>query len=574
MTSEPRASGRAAGRPRRAAPAAARAPARAPSSPTTTTKTRGEGWTDVTGDEEKAPPPPLPGIPPAPRRARRRLRSRPRPPWRRLRTTTTGRRAARRTRSRPNLPRTRRGEKIPPQPPPPRTPRPPPPRPPPVPPDPPPPPRTPRPRRRYRRRFLRTRRPRRFRHRLFRLFRLFRFPRRSGIEPPTFRRRASTSRAAAERGIQPVKSPVFSVAFWRAVGAALGIDSSGNPLRAPTASTRTNASAAFEVASTRVAVRIPKPFVRSRETRRWGRPRVGGGALARPSRRVFPSTRTENFFCSNKTEPRYYAADYACACDCAGCDCRRYYACWDCGLDARTGTRRCLSQASYLCARGHFSFFNEKRQACAWEQPRPLQFGCPPRPPRTRPCPSRPCLRAARTRPPPPPTRPIPGSAAGAAGCGAPRVRFQAEASRSRGADPSPLANNPGLSPGLYPGVAPAAGRGRCAARVGVAVTASSPPPGVAAPGVGAPGVGPGRTTHRASARRVSAPLRRADAARLVLEHPDVRLVPPVRHRATFVCCCDAACAAWNPATQQGQVAGVLRTRADYAQVCARPAGR
>ena len=44
--------------------------------------------------------------------------------------------------------------------------------------------------------------------------------------------------------------------------------------------------------------------------------------------------------------------------------------------------------------------------------------------------------------------------------------------------------------------------------------------------------------------------------------------------RATFVCCCDAACATWNPATQQGQVAGFLGCCSDYARVCAAAAGR
>jgi hypothetical protein len=72
---------------------------------------------------------------------------------------------------------------------------------------------------------------------------------------------------------------------------------------------------------------------------------------------------------------RYYAGEWSCDCDCPGCSCRRYYACWDC----KRG--RCLSQAAYECARGDYSFFNEKRQVCAWEQPRPLPFGCPPRPP-------------------------------------------------------------------------------------------------------------------------------------------------------------------------------------------------
>ena len=256
------------------APEAARARER-PRAPTTTTKTRGRAGRTSPETRRRHRRLPFPGSPPR-RDARRCLRSRPRPPWRRLRTTTTGRRAARRTRSRPNLPRTRRGGKIPPRrrrreraataaataagtsrgrdegdaappppprtprpppprpppasedatrgkdtapPPPPRTPRPPPPRPPPVPPDPPPapvssppfppfPPRPPPPRPPP---VPPDPPPAPLSSPPFPPFppfrRLFRFPRRSGIEPPTFRRRASTSRAAAERGIQPGKSP-------------------------------------------------------------------------------------------------------------------------------------------------------------------------------------------------------------------------------------------------------------------------------------------------------------------------------------------------------------------------------
>ena len=535
MTSEPRASGRAAGRPRRARPRPRGRPRERPRAPTTTTKTRGRAGRTSPETRRRHRRLPFPGSLPR-RDARRCLRSRPRPPWRRLRTTTAGRLAARRTRSRPNLPRTRRGEKIPPR------------------------------RRRRDRRFLRTRRrrrerrghrrrdrrrfsgppPARFRHRLFRLFRrghrrrdrrqflrtrrprrfvtaffrLFRLFRLFDSPPPgsslTFRRRRRRS-GAAER--DPPVEPFPSVAFWRAVGAALGIDSSGNPLRAPTASTRTNASAAFEGsvdAGGGSDTLNPSFDPESRGSR--GRPRVGGGAPARPSRSRFPSTRTENFFCSNKTEPRYYAADYACACDCAGCDCRRYYACWDCGLDARTGTRRCLSQASYLCARGDFSFFNEKRQACAWEQPRPLPFGCPPRPPGP-PLPPKPPMPPRAPFAPPPPSPSFPGAPPAPPAATLPSVSGRRR--RVPGGGPPRWPTTRG-SPRAFPGVA-AAGRGVVQPGVGVGAQASARRR--------CRRTGCRRATSRTGRRRTGCRRRSgaADAARLVLEHPDVRLVSPVR---------------------------------------------
>ena len=78
--------------------------------------------------------------------------------------------------------------------------------------------------------------------------------------------------------------------------------------------------------------------------------------------------------------------------------------------------------------------------------------------------------------------------------------------------------------------------------------------------GVGAPGVGaaPAQQTQPGSCSSIPT----CDSC---LQSAD---------RSTFVCCCDAACAAWNPATQQGQVAGFLGCCADYAQVCAALAGR
>ena len=132
-----------------------------------------------------------------------------------------------------------------------------------------------------------------------------------------------------------VEDALPAESFWRAVADALGLDMFGNPRRA-------TASAGGKTS----------------------RARTGGASSAGP-----------DAFCLNVSEPRYYAAPAQCACDCAGCNCRRYYACWDC--EAGEG---CLSQATYLCADGDFSYFNEELQVCAWEQPRPLPYGCPPRP--------------------------------------------------------------------------------------------------------------------------------------------------------------------------------------------------
>ena len=501
------------------APEAARAPARAPSSSDDDYENPREGWTDVTGDEEKAPPPPLPGIPSAPRRASAPSFA-PAPAVAASSNDDGGETRGTPDALAPEPPEDATRGKDTAQPPPPRLPPRPPPSPPPVPPDPPPaPPSSPR------------------------------AP--PPIPPPVQEGRASDLPAASVDvsggggARNPAgEDPFPSAAFWRAVGAALGIDSSGNPLRAPTASTRTNAAAAFEGSGDAGGGSDTlNPSFDSES-------RVGGGAPARPSRSRFPSTRTENFFCSNKTEPRYYAADYACACDCAGCDCRRYYACWDCGLDARTGTRRCLSQASYLCARGDFSFFNEKRQACAWEQPRPLPFGCPPRPPGPPLPPNPPMPPRAPFAPPPPPPRPtFPGAPPAPPAAALPGA-FPGGGVAFPGGGPLPVGQQPGALPGAFPGVAPA--------RPGVGVV--QPGVGVGAPGVGAPGVGaaPAQQTQPGSCSSIPT----CDSC---LQSAD---------RSTFVCCCDAACAAWNPATQQGQVAGFLGCCADYAQVCAAPAGR
>ena len=122
----------------------------------------------------------------------------------------------------------------------------------------------------------------------------------------------------------------------------------------------------------------------------------------------------------------------------------------------------------------------------------------------------------------------LPGSAAGAAGCGAPG-RVSGRRRRVPGGGPLPPGQQPGALPGAFPGVAPAR-PGVGVVQPGVGVGA----PGVGAPGVGAPGVGAGRRRagcRRAGCRRAGRRRRSgaADAARLVLEHPDVRLVPPVR---------------------------------------------
>ena len=112
-----------------------------------------------------------------------------------------------------------------------------------------------------------------------------------------------------------------------------------------------------------------------------------------------------------------------------------------------------------------------------------------------------------------------------------------------------------GQQPGAFPGIAPAR-PGVGAVQPGLGVGA---PPGV---GAGVPGVpvfgAPAQQTQPGSCSSIPT----CDSC---LQSAD---------RATFVCCCDAACLTWNPATQQGQVAGFLGCCADYAQVCAAPAGR
>jgi hypothetical protein len=475
-----------------------------------------EDDTDATGDQEKAPPPPLPGFPSAPRPASAPA-------------------------SAPEAIAPEPSEEAPPTTTPPRPPT----SPPPVPADPPPapppsPPRAPPPL------------P----------------PPPAPIPPRRSARDGPSDLPAARVDVSGGGGAFPSAAFWRALGAALGIDTSGNPL--PT--TNAAADAAADGEGRLGPRRAADPNVPTIVD-------VGGGAPSRPSRsrdsseadtvtRLLPSsTLNENFFCSNKTEPRYYAADYACACDCAGCDCRRYYACWDCGFDARIGTRRCASQASYLCQRGDFSFFNEKRQVCAWEQPRPLPFGCPPRPPGPPLPPGPPMPPRAPFAPPPPPPRPaFPGAPPGPPAAAAPGafpgggVAFPGGGGAAfpgggGAAFPGGGALPVGQQPGAFPGIAPAR-PGVGAVQPGLGVGA---PPGV---GAGVPGVpvlgAPAQQTQPGSCSSIPT----CDSC---LQSAD---------RATFVCCCDAACSTWNPATQQGQVAGFLGCCADYAQVCAAPAGR
>jgi hypothetical protein len=236
-------------------------------------------------------------------------------------------------------------------------------------------------------------------------------------------------------------------------------------------------------------------------------------------------------------------------------------------LDARTGTRRCLSQASYLCARGDFSFFNEQRQACAWEQPRPLPFGCPPRPPGPPLPPGPPMPPRAPFAPPPPPPRPtFPGAPPAPPAAALPGA-LPGGGVAFPGGGPLPVGQQPGALPGAFPGVAPAR-PGVAPARPGAGVV--QPGVGVGAPGVGAPGVGaPGVGAPGAGA----APAQQTQPGSCS-SIPTCDSCLQSADRSTFVCCCDAACAAWNPATQQGQVAGFLGCCADYAQVCAAPAGR
>jgi hypothetical protein len=294
--------------------------------------------------------------------------------------------------------------------------------------------------------------------------------------------------------------------FWRAVADALGLDLRGNPAdpasdppRGGDAPSRPSASRAF-------------PFPDDE-----------------PLEPTSPSTLSRDAFCRDKTEARYYADDWPCDCDCAGCDCRRYYACWDCDADG------CLSQASYLCAPGDFSFFNEERQTCAWEQPRPLPFGCPPRPPGP-PRPPKP------PRPPPFPAAPSPPP-------------------RLPGAPPGPPALVPAPVPQFQPGPQTQPGGFVGGQPQPGGFVGGQPQPGgfVGQPGgvVAQPGVGnvanPGQQTQQGSCATI----------------PNCNSCLQSSDQATFVCCCDAACSAWTP-NQPGQPPGFLGCCSDYQQVCAR----
>ena len=177
--------------------------------------------------------------------------------------------------------------------------------------------------------------------------------------------------------------------FWRAVAATLGLDLRGEPLPREDDDLRSTDSALEGLLETEVDELDQDVDNENGDLPQSDSVPIGGDDDVRPSTGrdkiiplITPSALSENAFCLNKTEPSYYAAEYKCSCDCAGCDCRRYYACWDCLPDETDGNKvKCFSQANYLCQSGDFSFFNEKRQVCAWEQPRPLPFGCPPRPP-------------------------------------------------------------------------------------------------------------------------------------------------------------------------------------------------
>ena len=77
--------------------------------------------------------------------------------------------------------------------------------------------------------------------------------------------------------------------------------------------------------------------------------------------------------CADKTEARFYAAfhDQACPCDCAGCRCTAYAACFACEPPP------CRHEAFYECERADGSYFNENTQECSWLPLRIPPFDCP-----------------------------------------------------------------------------------------------------------------------------------------------------------------------------------------------------
>ena len=301
--------------------------------------------------------------------------------------------------------------------------------------------------------------------------------------------------------------------FWRAVADALGLDMFGNPRRA------TDASA-------------------------------GGKTSRARAGRARTSSAGPNAFCLNVSEPRYYAAPAQCACDCAGCNCRRYYACWDC--EANGG---CLSQATYLCAEGDFSYFNEELQACAWEQPRPLPYGCPPRPPGPPKPPKPPRPPAGPPRPERPP--PLPG--------------FPSQPPRPVGPTftPQPVGQFPGGQfpggqfPGQFPGQQPGQFPGQFPGQQPGQFPGQQPgqfpgqQPGQFQPGVGQQPQNPGQQTQAGSCSSI----------------PQCNSCLQTSDQSAFVCCCDLECTSWSP-NLPNQPPGFLGCCNDYNQVCARQQGR
>ena len=345
--------------------------------------------------------------------------------------------------------------------------------------------------------------------------------------------------------------------FWRAVADALDLDldgapaAAGNPRR-PSEPRRDDGDESGGGAG-RGGGGAPPPG-----SGRSGRSGTRSGTS--PPEEAKPPKRPT--FCSGKTVTKFYADEWPCACDCPGCDCRRYFACWDC--DASAG---CASQASYRCAPGDFSFFDEEKQICAWEQPRPLPFGCPPRPPAP-PTPPRP---PAPPRPPPVPAKPPPLPAAPFAPAFAPGVPMGVPSGGGVGGGgggvgvPGGGVGVPGGGVGVPGGGVGVPGGGVGVPGGGVGVPGGGvgvPGGGVGVPGggVGVPGGGigvpgggvPGQTSPSGSCSSIPT----CDSC---LQSAD---------QTTFVCCCDAQCAAWRPG--QGQPPGFLGCCSDYQQVCRR----
>ena len=78
--------------------------------------------------------------------------------------------------------------------------------------------------------------------------------------------------------------------------------------------------------------------------------------------------------CADKTDARFYAAYHdqrACPCDCVGCRCNRYIACFACEPPP------CRKEAFYECERSDGSYFNENTQECSWLPLRVPPFDCP-----------------------------------------------------------------------------------------------------------------------------------------------------------------------------------------------------